>query len=75
MPELKDWKYDDGNTASWHYEKWTEYLKLYFQERAKKGLFIEMMSRDYNEKTLKGMFNIYDFSQDKDLKRKAGNYR
>jgi hypothetical protein len=74
MPEFKDRKYDDGNTASWHYKKWTEYLKMYFAERAKKGLFIEMMSRDYNEKTLKGMFNIYDFTLDPELKRKAGNY-
>jgi len=61
MPDFKDRKYNDGHTASWHYEKWTEYLKMYFTERAKKGLFVEMMSRDYNHKTLKGMFNIYDF--------------
>ena len=74
MPDFKFRKYDDGNTAQWHYEKWTEYLKVYFTERAKKGLFIEMMSRDYNEKTLKGMFNIYDFSPDKELKKKAGLY-
>lgn len=74
MPEFKDRKYNDGHNASWHYEKWTEYLKMYFTERAKKGLFIEMMSRDYNHKTLKGMFNIYDFSPDSELKRKAGNY-
>ncbi|WP_303921211.1 hypothetical protein [Draconibacterium sediminis] len=74
MPDFKDRKYNDGHTASWHYGKWTEYLKMYFTERAKKGLFIEMMSRDYNHKTLKGMFNIYDFSPDPELKRNAGNY-
>ena len=74
MSDFKDRKYNDGHTAQWHYDKWTEYLKLYCQERAKKGLFIEMMSRDYNEKTLKGMFNVYDFSPDTVLKRKAGNY-
>jgi hypothetical protein len=74
MPDFKNRKYDDGHDASWHYEKWNEYLKMYFAERAKKGLFVEMMSRDYNEKTLKGMFNIYDFTRDPVLKRKVANY-
>jgi hypothetical protein len=73
-PGFKDRIYDDGKNALEHYNEWNEYLKMYFTERAKKGIFIEMMSRDYNEKTFKGMFNIYDFATDPDLKRKAGFY-
>jgi len=71
-PDFKNRKYDDGKNALEHYNEWTEYLKMYFAERAKKGMFIEMMSRDYNLKTLKGIFNIYDFARDKELKRRAG---
>lgn len=73
-PGFKDRIYDDGKNALEHYNEWNEYIKMYFTERAKKGIFIEMMSRDYNEKTLKGIFNIYDFATDPELKRKAGYY-
>ena len=71
-PGFKNRIYDDGKNALEHYNEWTEYLKMYFAERAKKGMFIEMMSRDYNHKALKGIFNIYDFAKDKELKRRAG---
>jgi hypothetical protein len=73
-PGFKDRKYDDGRTAAEHYEAWNAYLKMYFTERAKKGIYIEMMSRDYNHKSVKGMFNVYDFTTDAELKRKAGYY-
>lgn len=73
-PAFKNRKYDDGKNALEHYQEWNEYIKLYFTQRAQKGLFIEMMSRDYNEKTLKGIFNIYDFASDPELKRRAGLY-
>jgi len=71
-PGFKDRRYDDGRTASDHFSAWNTYLKIYFAERAKKGLFIEMMSRDYNHKSLKGVFNIFDFADDAELKRRAG---
>lgn len=73
-PAFKDRKYDDGRRALEQFERWNEYLHTYFTERAKKGIFIEMMSRDYNHKSLKGIFNIYDFATDPELKRKAGLY-
>ncbi|MCO8121196.1 hypothetical protein NHH03_05560 [Stieleria sp. TO1_6] len=72
LPGFQDRKYDDGRNADAHHAAWNEYLKTYFAERAKKGMFIEMMSRDYNQKSLKGMFNIYDFAGDKELRRRCG---
>ncbi len=64
--------YDDGRTAEAHYRDWCDYLKMYFAERAKKGMFIEMMCIGYNKELLRGMFNIYDFSDVPELKRRAG---
>lgn len=73
-PGFKDRKYDDGLTAAEYFVKWNDYLKMFFTERAKKGIYIEMMSRDYNHKSVKGIFNVFDFATDPELKRKAGLY-
>ncbi len=73
-PGFKDRRYDDGRTAAEHYESWNAYLKLYFAQRARKGLLIEAMSQNYNQETLKGIFNIFDFAGDPELKRLAGLY-
>ena len=69
---FRDCRYDDGRTPAEHYEAWNSYAKLYLTERAKKGLFVEMMSVSYNTSLLKGIFNFYDFAEDPELKRKAG---
>ncbi len=71
-PEFRDRLYYDGKTAAEHYRQWNEYLKLYMLERAKKGLFVEMMSPNYNHDLLKGFFNIYDFADDEELRRRTG---
>lgn len=65
-------RYGDGRTAAEHYEAWTGYAKLYLLERARKGLFVEMMSVSYNASLLKGIFNFYDFADDAELKRRTG---
>jgi hypothetical protein len=64
--------YDDGLKAADHYEQWNEYAKIYLTERAKKGMFVEMMCTGYNTTLLKGIFNFYDFAEDEELKRKTG---
>ena len=69
---FRDSIYDDGRKAVNHYYDWNEYAKQYFTERAKKGMFIEMMAIGYNTVLLKGIFNMYDFAEDPKLKRKAG---
>lgn len=70
--DFKDRLYEDGFNASVHYAKWNEYAKIYLTERAKKSMFIEMMSIGYNTDLLKGIFNFYDFAEDEELKRKTG---
>ena len=68
-PAYNSRKYEDGYTAREHYRAWTEYIKIYCLERAKKGLFIEMANDGYNGHLLKGMYNFYDFSEDQTVKK------
>jgi hypothetical protein len=70
--DFRDRRYDDGRLAADHCADWTRYAKLYFLERARKGLFIEMMSPAYNATLLKGVFNFHDFAEDPELRRRAG---
>lgn len=67
----REWQ--DGLPAKAHYQAWTAYLKHYCRERAREGLFVEMADDSYNIHTLKGFYNVYDFSEDPDLKRLSGN--
>jgi hypothetical protein len=61
-PQYADRHYDDGKTAREHFAAWTAYAKEYLRERAKKGLFIEVASDNYNVTSLKNIYNFYDFS-------------
>jgi len=63
--------YDDGFSAQQHFEAWTEYLKEYLRERAKKGLLVEIASPGYGPCTLKGWYNLYDFAHDEILRNRA----
>jgi len=72
MPDFKDRLYDDGRKAADHYKDWNAYIKMYLTERSKKGLLVEMMKEHHNTAYLKGFFNIYDFAEDAELKRRTG---
>jgi hypothetical protein len=71
-PEFRDRKYEDGFTAAEHHAAWTEYIKAYCTERAKKGLFVEVGSDGYNTVLLKGLYNVFDFAEDGELRRRVG---
>ena len=73
-PKYKDLTFDDGFTASKHYEAWSEYFKHYLSERGKKGMEVEIASPSYNLATLKCVYNVYDFAEDAVLKQLAKNY-
>ncbi len=65
-------KFPDGTSAEQIYNALTVYIKHWISERAKKGLFVEMANDDYNQETLKGFYNIYDFAPDAELKQLSG---
>jgi hypothetical protein len=70
-PEYKDIKYSDRLPAE-HYRAWSDYFVVYCRERARKGMFIEMMSGGYNSTLMKGVYNFFDFGDEK-VRRAAGN--
>jgi hypothetical protein len=71
-PGYREMKYEDGFRAEEHYGAWTNYLKAYCLERARKGLFIETGSDNYNGVAIKGLYNMFDFAKDPELVRRAG---
>jgi hypothetical protein len=72
-PEYRDRPYLDGHTAAEHYAAWSAYALEYLAQRARKGLFVEAASNDYNAHSLKGIFNLYDFG-DSRLRKRAGDF-
>jgi len=71
-PTYATQKFPDGTTAEEIYLATGDFLKHWVVERAKKGLFIEAANDDYNQETLKGFYNLYDFSPDLQLKSLSG---
>ncbi len=69
--EFKHLKYADGTLAAEHYSAWNRYFVVYCRERARKGMFIEMMNESYNSVLLKGIYNFYDFGEPR-VRRAAG---
>ncbi len=69
-PEYQGVQYN-GATPAEHYQAWNEYFVAYCRERARKGMFIEMMSSGYNSTLLKGVYNFYDFGEP-EVRRAAG---
>lgn len=61
-----------GHLPREHLAAWNAYFKRYCLERARKGGFIEIASDNYNIVGLKGMYNLFDFADDAELKRRAG---
>jgi len=64
----------DGFTLSQHYDAWTQFLKEYFKERAKKGTLVEQASPTYSKYTIQSVYNIRDFASSADLNNQAENF-
>jgi hypothetical protein len=71
-PTYRDRTFADGHTPAEHYAAWTAYAKEYMRERARKGLFIESANGGYGFMSLKGIYSMYDFAEDAELKALAG---
>lgn len=66
--------YDDGSTLAEQYETRRAYFLRWFDERAKRGQFVEAGSPSYQGDSINAIFNIRDFAEDPVLRRKAEMY-
>ncbi len=70
LPEYQDMKIGDIGVADFA-RKFDSYFKLYFREKATKGLLTEIASPSYAKYSLNTIYNIYDFTDDAELKELA----
>jgi hypothetical protein len=70
-PELAKRRYEDGRTAGQHYETWRRFMSLMLDERAKRGMFIEVGSPSYEDESRQAIQNIRDFAEDPVIAKKA----
>jgi ribosomal protein S18 acetylase RimI-like enzyme len=62
---------NDGRTGEWHSAHGAELARQWMDQRARFG-FSEWLSNCYFEEDLLALLNLYDFSQDPDIRRQAG---
>ena len=71
-PAYRSRRYADGSTVAQQLKAWRDHWSSYFDERAKRGLFIETGAPTYHGYTLQAILNIYNFADDPLLRQKAG---
>jgi hypothetical protein len=71
-PEYLGKIYQDGSTVTQQYRALHDHWNNYFDERAKRGLFVEVGAPSYHGYTQQAILNIYDFAEDPILRKKAG---
>ena len=74
IPEYANQKYDDGSSLAQQYEARRAYFLEWFDERAKRGQFVEAGSPSYQGDSVAALFNIRDFAEDEVLRKKADMY-
>lgn len=66
---------EDGGHLEEHYQAWVVYWKEYFRQRAREGLSCEIAHPvSYGASTTINYYNIFDLSDDAELKRLAGDF-
>ena len=63
-----------GKTPKEHYDMWVKFWHEFFDERMKKGFFVEVASPSYMKWTITFLTDIYDYCDDKDLRVKAKKF-
>jgi hypothetical protein len=68
--------YKDGKnyTAADHYEAWVAFFHEFFEERAKKGFFLEVASPHYMDVSIPYLMDVYDLCDDSALTQKAEKF-
>lgn len=74
IPAYANQKYDDGSTLPEQYEARRAYFSNWFDERAKRGQFVEAGSPSYQGDSISSLFNLRDFAEDPVLRKKAEMY-
>lgn len=74
IPAYAGQKYDDGSTLEEQYEARRAYWSKWFDERAKRGQFVEAGSPSYQGDSVSALFNVRDFAEDPLLRKKADMY-
>ncbi len=74
LPEYANQKYDDGSTLAEQYEARRAHFLKWFDERAKRGQFVEAGSPSYQSDSIAALFNLRDFAEDPILCKKADMY-
>jgi len=74
LPAYANQKYDDGSTLAEQYEARRAYFSKWFDERAKRGQFVEAGSPSYQGDSISALFNLRDFAEDPVLRKKADMY-
>lgn len=70
-PDFADRAFEDGRRPAEHYEAWRKYWSKMLDERAKRGIYIEVGSPTYEDESRQAIQNIRDFAEDPVLRQKA----
>lgn len=76
---LKKWNmssefvYYDGSGVGDQLKAWEKFLNEYIRNRSLNGLFVEVFSPTYAKYSLSVFYNIYDFSDQDELKGRSGS--
>ena len=70
LPSYQDRKLRDGLSAREHVAAWIDYYRLYCDERAKRGLYVEVDSPTYGKYFLPELVNMFEFAADELLREK-----
>ena len=63
-----------GKTPEEHYQAWVKFWLAFFQERTKKGFFVEVASPSYMKWTMTFLTDIYDYCGNAELKATAKQF-
>ena len=64
---------NDGHTGDWHVAQAAGRIRQWFDHRARFG-FSEWLSNCYFEEDLLALLNLYDFAEDAEIRRQAGQF-
>lgn len=68
------WKPSGQHTPAEHYKAWVAFFNRYVTERAERGFFLERAAPGYMRYTLDFLYTLYQYSGDKSLQHKVGNF-